>query len=172
MGGLLITAWGGFKSRINTMALSILLAGAASFLLGVVDSFWIYLSIMGFAGIALPLFNTSATVYLQEKVESAYHGRTFGIYGMISSSLMPISMLFLGPLADKINIEQILIAAGGRSPGGSLSHRPGPVLCKIRDPSGLGRRDPFALTSGFSFAPGPWHSYPGPTPSHPGRVVE
>ncbi len=112
LGGLLITAWGGFKSRINTMALSILLAGAASFLLGVVDSFWIYLSIMGFAGIALPLFNTSATVYLQEKVESAYHGRTFGIYGMISSSLMPISMLFLGPLADKINIEQILIAAG------------------------------------------------------------
>ncbi len=112
MGGLLITAWGGFKSRVVTMSFSIFMAGVASYLLGRVNGFWVYITIMGFAGISLPIYNTSATVYLQEKADKEFHGRVFGIFGMISSSLMPMSMMVFGPLADRVKIETILIVSG------------------------------------------------------------
>jgi DHA3 family macrolide efflux protein-like MFS transporter len=63
-------------------------------------------------GLAMPIFNTPATVLLQEKVEENYLGRIFGVLGMISSSMMPIGMLLFGPLSDKVEIEVILIVTG------------------------------------------------------------
>jgi len=60
----------------------------------------------------MPLFNTPATVLLQEKVEEDYLGRVFGIMGMISTSMMPLGMLIFGPIADIIKIEWLLLATG------------------------------------------------------------
>ncbi len=39
-------------------------------------------------------------------------GRLFGVMAMISSSMMPLGMIFLGPLADWISIEIILVLTG------------------------------------------------------------
>ncbi len=111
-GGLLIAAWGGFKNRVRMMAFALLIIGVTTFLLGVVPNFWIYLTIMAVVGLTLPLYNTPATVLLQEKVEAAYLGRVFGIMGMISSGIMPLSMFVYGPLADIIQIEWLLIGSG------------------------------------------------------------
>jgi DHA3 family macrolide efflux protein-like MFS transporter len=63
-------------------------------------------------GVSLPFFNTAATTLLQEKVEPAYLGRVFSIMNMINSSMMPMGMLFFGPLADTVAIEWLLIVAG------------------------------------------------------------
>jgi DHA3 family macrolide efflux protein-like MFS transporter len=60
----------------------------------------------------MPFFNTPATVLLQEKIEEDYLGRVFGVMGMISTSVMPLSMLVYGPLADYIRIEWMLLASG------------------------------------------------------------
>ena len=57
-------------------------------------------------------FNTAATVFLQEKVAADYHGRVFGIYNMIYSSMFPLGLLFFGPLADIVSIESILRGTG------------------------------------------------------------
>jgi len=67
---------------------------------------------MALIGVALAIFNTPYTVLLQEKVEEDYLGRVFGVSNMISSSIMPISMLVYGPLADIIKIEWMLIGSG------------------------------------------------------------
>jgi len=80
--------------------------------LGLVTVFWIYLLFMGLVGFALPLFNTPFTVMLQQKVEPDFLGRVFGVLSMISSSLMPLSMLAYGPVADVIKIEWLLIGTG------------------------------------------------------------
>lgn len=111
-GGLLIAAWGGFRNRIKTMALSTLMVGVTTFLLGVVPNFWIYLGIMAITGLTMPFYNTPATVLLQEKVEPDYLGRVFGVMGMIASGVMPTSMFLFGPLADRIRIEWLLIVSG------------------------------------------------------------
>ncbi|MNP08071.1 hypothetical protein D3C76_1001270 [compost metagenome] len=67
---------------------------------------------MGIFGIVMPMFNTPSTVLLQEKVEPDYLGRVFGVFGMISSSMMPLGMLVFGPIADMIRIEYLLIGTG------------------------------------------------------------
>lgn len=111
-GGGVIAAWGGFKNKVHTMTFSSVIMGVCTFLLGVVPIFWIYLVFMGIFGIAMPIFNTPTTVLLQEKVDENYLGRIFGVFGMISTSMMPIGMLIFGPLADIIDIEWLLILTG------------------------------------------------------------
>jgi len=111
-GGLLIAAWGGFRNRVRMMALAAMLMGVTTFLLGVVQNFWVYLAIMAVIGITLPFYNTPATVLLQEKVAPDYLGRVFGLLSMVSSGVMPIAMLIFGPLADTLSIEWLLISSG------------------------------------------------------------
>ena len=67
---------------------------------------------MAVFGVAMPIFNTPTMVLLQEKVDENYLGRIFGVFGMISGSMMPIGMLIFGPLADVIEIEWLLIGTG------------------------------------------------------------
>nr|WP_232436410.1 MFS transporter [Paenibacillus rubinfantis] len=111
-GGGLIAAWGGFKNKVHTMTLATVLMGACTFLLGVVPVFWIYLAFMALFGVAMPAFNTPTMTMIQEKVDEGYMGRIFGVFSMISTSMMPIGMLIFGPMADAIAIEWLLIATG------------------------------------------------------------
>ena len=60
----------------------------------------------------MPFFNTPFTVLLQEKVEGDYLGRVFGVFAMISTSMMPLGMLVFGPVSDLIKIEWLLIGTG------------------------------------------------------------
>ena len=112
MGGIIMASWGGFKNKIHSMTLSMLVVGACTFALGVIPVFWIYLSFMGLVGIAMPIFNTPFTVLLQEKVDANFLGRVFGVLGMISSTMMPLGMLIFGPLSDIIRIEWLLMGTG------------------------------------------------------------
>lgn len=111
-GGGIIASWGGFKNKVYTMTFSSLIMGACTFALGVVPIFWIYLAFMAIFGVVMPIFSTPSTVLLQEKVEANYLGRVFGVFGMISTSMMPIGMLIFGPIADVIKIEWLLISTG------------------------------------------------------------
>jgi MFS transporter, DHA3 family, macrolide efflux protein len=111
-GGVMIASWGGFKNKVYTMTFASLLMGACTFALGIVPNFWVYLVFMAVFGIAMPVFNTPTTVLIQEKVDENYLGRIFGVFGMISTSMMPIGMMIFGPIADIIKIEWLLIGTG------------------------------------------------------------
>jgi len=112
LGGLVMAAWGGFKNRIYTMVFSGFALGICTFAMGVIPKFWLYLIVMGITGVAIPLFHTPATVLLQEKVEESYLGRVFGLFGMITSAVMPLGMLVFGPLSDTLAIEWLLVGTG------------------------------------------------------------
>jgi MFS transporter, DHA3 family, macrolide efflux protein len=112
LGGITMASWGGFKNKVHTMTLASLAIGACTFALGLIPAFWIYLLFMGLIGVVMPMFNTPATVLLQQKVEGDYLGRVFGVLGMISSSMMPLGMLVFGPAADFIKIERLLMGTG------------------------------------------------------------
>ncbi len=112
LGGILMASWGGFRNRVHTMALSGFILGLCTSGLGLVPIFWIYLGIMGLIGFAIPIFNTPSLVILQEKVDENYLGRLFGLFTMLSSSMMPLGLLIFGPMADLMPIEWMLIATG------------------------------------------------------------
>ncbi|WP_419871188.1 MFS transporter [Candidatus Pristimantibacillus sp. PTI5] len=111
-GGAIIASWGGFRNKVYTMTFGNLIMGVCTLVLGIVPIFWIYLMVMAVFGVAIPLANTPTTVLLQEKVDPNYMGRIFGVFGMISTSMMPIGMLIFGPLADVIEIEWLLVGTG------------------------------------------------------------
>jgi len=112
LGGVLIAAWGGFKNRAYTMTAAAFAIGICTVALGVVPVFWLYLFFMALTGLAIPVFSTPAMVMLQEKVEEDMMGRVFGVYGMISSSVMPLGMLLFGPVSDSVAIEWLLLITG------------------------------------------------------------
>jgi DHA3 family macrolide efflux protein-like MFS transporter len=112
VGGITMAYWGGFKNKVRTMALSNLVIGVCTFALGVMPVFGIYLMFMGIIGLVIPIFNTPFTVLLQQKVEGDFLGRVFGVFGMISSIMMPLGMLVFGTAADLIKIEWMLIGTG------------------------------------------------------------
>jgi DHA3 family macrolide efflux protein-like MFS transporter len=112
IGGIIMASWGGFNNKIHSMTLSTWLVGIGTVALGLKPPFWIYLALMAFMGITIPIFNTPAAVILQTKVEPSYMGRVFGVLGMIHSSMMPLGMLVFGPLSDSVSIELLLLVTG------------------------------------------------------------
>lgn len=112
LGGFIMATWSGFKNKIYTMTMSAIVTAIGTVILGLKPLFWIYLVSMGIMGLTMPFFNTPSTVLLQQKVDPDYLGRVFGVLNMISSSVMPLGMLFFGPLADAIEIEKMLLVTG------------------------------------------------------------
>ena len=112
MGGVVIASWGGFANKVHTMTVASIVMGICTIALGVIPIFWTYLLFMGLFGVSMPVFNTPTTVLIQERVESDYLGRIFGVFGMIATSMMPIGMLIFGPMADFVSVEWILLGTG------------------------------------------------------------
>lgn len=112
LGGILMAVWGGFPNKVHSMALANFIFGWGGIALGFTPPFTVYLLLMIAVGVGMPVFNTPATVLLQQKVEDAFLGRVFGVNTMIASSLMPLSMLVYGPLADAFPVEWLLLGTG------------------------------------------------------------
>jgi DHA3 family macrolide efflux protein-like MFS transporter len=94
------------------MSLACALFGLLSIALGVLGDFRLYLAAMAIMGLTLPLYNTPSMVLFQTKVEPAYMGRVFGVFGMVASLVMPAGMLLFGPLGDVISIDWLLVGSG------------------------------------------------------------
>lgn len=112
IGGFSIASWEGFKNRIHTMSLSLIIMGSASVVLSLSTWFPIYLMAMFVIGLSLTYYNSPAYVLIQEKVEPNYLGRVFSVMTMISSSMMPIGMMIFGPLSEVLTIDSIVIFSG------------------------------------------------------------
>lgn len=113
LGGLLITAWGGFKNRTDTTLLAGLCYGAVMVGLGLAPVFWGYLVLNTMIGVTSPCYNTPITVSIQERVDPSMQGRVFSLMQIASSCALPMGMAFFGPLADIFPVQQLLLLAGG-----------------------------------------------------------
>jgi len=111
LGGIIMTAWGGFKNHFRTIGLSCILWAVLLTGLGLSKDFALYLTIMFLVGMPMPMFNVPTTTLLQEKVDPNMQGRVFGVMQLIMNTVMPVGMLVFGPLADMVAIETLLILA-------------------------------------------------------------
>jgi DHA3 family macrolide efflux protein-like MFS transporter len=112
LGGVALSAWGGFKNRLSTLALGCLVFGVFTVGMGLAPAFAIYLALMLIIGISMPMVNTPAIVLLQEVVEPQMHGRVFSLVSMASSISMPVGLLIFGPLSDVIPMQYLMIFSG------------------------------------------------------------
>ena len=112
LGGLLMSIWGGFKSRRLTLVAGLVMFGTMAIGMGVSHHFILYLVLMALYGIALTTVQTTITTMLQENSETSMQGRVFGLMSSLYSSCYPIGMALFGPLADTIPLQWIMVISG------------------------------------------------------------
>ncbi len=86
--------------------------GILAIVMGFTTNLILFYSLFFFIGLAVPAFSTSATTLLQQTVEPERQGRVFGFVGIVMSVAMPLGMAVLGPLADVVSVELLLIITG------------------------------------------------------------
>ena len=112
LGGVLMGMWGGFKSRVKTFVVGLLLLSITTIGMGISPYFILYLVMMFVYSIALTMIQTATTTIIQEKAESSMQGRVFGLMGAMYSGFLPVGMAIFGPLADILPLQWIMVGSG------------------------------------------------------------
>ena len=112
LGGVLMGVWGGFKSRIKTFVVGLLILSLMTIGMGLSPYFILYLVLMFVYGIALTMIQTATTTIIQEQTESTMQGRVFGLMGAMYSGFLPVGMAIFGPLADMLPLQWIMVGSG------------------------------------------------------------
>ena len=111
-GGILMSIWGGFKSRVTTMSVGLIAFGSLAIGMGLSKQFALYLTLMIIYGVAITMVQTATTTLIQEKAEMSMQGRVFGLLGAMYSGFLPVGMAIFGPMADEFSLKWIMIGSG------------------------------------------------------------
>jgi DHA3 family macrolide efflux protein-like MFS transporter len=114
VGGLILGVWKGFKKRVVTSLIGIIICSLATFVLGFV-SFGLYTVGLGacfFIGFGLSFANGPIMAVLQAVVARDMQGRVFSLLGSITSAIIPLGLAIAGPTTDAIGIGPIYYIAG------------------------------------------------------------
>lgn len=114
VGGLVLSVWGGFRRRVYTSLMGLVLAGAAILGIGLApgDGFFLALGAIFVAGLMNPLINGPLMAILQATVEPEMQGRVFTLVSSLASAMMPLSLAVAGPVADLIGVRQWYVIGG------------------------------------------------------------
>lgn len=112
IGGMLMGIWGGFRNRIKTLTLGLVVLGIMTVGMGVSPYFILYLVLMFVYSIAITVIQTATTTLIQETADTAMQGRVFGLMGAMYSGFLPLGMLAFGPLADLLPLQWLMIGTG------------------------------------------------------------
>ena len=112
IGGALIAVFAKKIDRIGLIIGSSILFGLLAVGMGFSTNLIVFFALFFVVGIAVPAFSTSAMTLLQETVEPERQGRVFGFLGIVMAVAMPLGMSILGPLADVVSVELLLIVTG------------------------------------------------------------
>jgi DHA3 family macrolide efflux protein-like MFS transporter len=113
-GGLLLSAWGGFRRKIVNMLVSLVAYGLLSLARGLTPpngfQFLVGATLLG--GLASPMFFASLRAMLQSTVPPEMQGRVFATQGSLVMATGPLGLALLGPLADRIGVQTLFVLSG------------------------------------------------------------
>jgi MFS transporter, DHA3 family, macrolide efflux protein len=114
VGGLVLSAWGGFKNRILTSLVALTISGTAVLAVGIAPSNMYLLAVAGMAlfGFLNPLVNGPLMAVMQAKVEPELQGRVFTLLNAGAGLASPLGLIIAGPVADATN-NQLWFILGG-----------------------------------------------------------
>jgi DHA3 family macrolide efflux protein-like MFS transporter len=111
-GGALMAIFASKMDRLGLMVGTSILFGVLAVVMGFTTNLILFYTLFFLIGLAVPAFSTSSMTLLQETVEPERQGRVFGFVGIVMAVAMPLGMAVLGPLADIVSVEILLIATG------------------------------------------------------------
>jgi DHA3 family macrolide efflux protein-like MFS transporter len=113
-GGLILSAWGGFKRRIITCFLGLIIAGSAIIILGSTtpELFLMGVAMMFLTGLGIVFCNAPIGAIIQSVVAKDMQGRFGALLGSITGAMTPLGLAIAGPVADVVGIRPIFYFAG------------------------------------------------------------
>jgi MFS transporter, DHA3 family, macrolide efflux protein len=114
LGGLILGAWGGFKRKVVTAQLGLILTGFSTMIVGLVPShlFWVGLAANTLVGLLLPIINGSFGATLQATIAPEMQGRAFAFIMSAAMLVSPLALMIAGPFADRFGIQPWFLIAG------------------------------------------------------------
>jgi len=114
LGGLALSAWGGFPRKIYTILLGTGGLAAAWIVLSLTPPAWfpVGLGCLFIVGLAIPLVDGPVVAILQSSVEPEMQGRVLMLVGSLISITSPIGLAIAGPVSDWIGLQVWYLAAG------------------------------------------------------------
>jgi DHA3 family macrolide efflux protein-like MFS transporter len=114
LGGLVLSAWGGFKNRLLTSLIGLIVSGAAVLAVGLAASnmYWLALIAMAVFGFLNPMINGPIFAIMQAKVEPDIQGRVFSFLTAGAALASPLGLAIAGPVADATS-NQLWFILGG-----------------------------------------------------------
>jgi len=113
-GGLLLGTWSGFKQKIFTCLMGVIIAGVSALGLGFTTGsiFFLGLASSFMTGVGLSFGQAPIMATLQSLVAKDMQGRVFALFGSISSIMVPLGLAVAGPAADAVGIRTLFWVAG------------------------------------------------------------
>lgn len=114
-GGLVLSAWGGFKRKIVTSLTGILGIGAGVILIGVAPAnlFFLILVANFVIGVTQVFANGPVLAIFQTAIEPDMQGRVFSLISAGTTAMMPLSLLVAGPISDWLGVRIWYLIGGG-----------------------------------------------------------
>jgi DHA3 family macrolide efflux protein-like MFS transporter len=114
VGGLTLSAWGGFRKRIVTSMSGALGMGLGFTLVGLAPAtaFWLAVGAMFLAGMMNAITNGPIFALLQSIIPPDMQGRVFMIVGSLSGLASPLGLAVAGPVADWLGSGAWFIVGG------------------------------------------------------------
>ena len=119
VGGLMISAWGGFKRKVYTILFGLLGIGAFSLMLGLTPAhmFWLALVSILVIGMTISMLDAPLSAIMQSTVPPAMQGRVFGLLGSLFSLTTPIGLAIVVIVGDTVSVPFWFRLAGVISMG-------------------------------------------------------
>jgi len=114
VGGLILSAWGGFKRRILTSLVGLFAMGAGCLVMGLLppSAFVIAVATMLFLGIINPIVNGPLLAAVQAAVAPEMQGRVFTLINTMAAGMSPLGLIIAGPISDKLGVQTWFIIGG------------------------------------------------------------
>ncbi|NUQ86197.1 MAG: MFS transporter [Anaerolineales bacterium] len=100
VGGVLMSAWGGFKRRVHGVLFGWVISGLGMAVIGLAGGLPIWITGIVISALVGPLVNASNQAIWQSKVAPDLQGRVFSARRLIAWFTNPISPIIAGTLAD------------------------------------------------------------------------
>ncbi len=137
-GGLLLAVWGGFRNRMVTSILGIVLIGVPVAVSGFLPpaAFPVFLGAFGVTAAGMSLANGPIAAIMQSRVERGMLGRVSSLVNTGATAAMPLALLVCGPLSDLVGVAPLYAGAGIVSLAVALVSFLSPGLRELGEPLG------------------------------------
>lgn len=113
-GGVLLSIWGGFKHKVITSLLGLLVTGIAFAAVGITPSTAFEMALIGLfiAGLSNPIINGPFLAIIQSVVAPDVQGRVFTAIDSMAGLAVPLGMAIAGPVADALGVQFWFLIGG------------------------------------------------------------